>query len=94
MLACIVGGFMATKTEIRDRVLRFFRAKFKFVELKTDMRSDLLLVTKQVFDIGVALALELGCNPSTTQIRLCKSVGDLADLLARTQYRAKIHDIV
>jgi len=83
-----------TKSQIRDRVLRFFRAKYRYVEFTTDMRKHLLLADQQILDIATALAMEIGCNPSTTAIGKCKTVGDLAKLLADTKIRVRIHDVI
>ena len=83
-----------TRSDIRARVLRFFIAKYRYVEFKTDMRKDLLLADQQILDIATALATEIGCHPSRTAINKCKTVGDLAKLLADTKIRVRIHDFI
>lgn len=80
---------MASKAEIEASVLKYFRAKWPLATRKTRLREDLLLVDDQIVDIGTELAEKLGCNPTRTQIRKCKTVGDLIDLLVATSQGEK-----
>lgn len=76
---------MATPAQIRARVLAYFRQSWPSATAKTNLREDLLLNDDQIVDIGTELAIELGCNPTRTQLRKCKTIGDLSELLVKTR---------
>lgn len=70
---------------IEKHVLNYFKKRWPTATRKSKLREDLLLNDDQIVDIGTELAEELGCEPTRTQIKKCKTIGDLIDLLVETQ---------
>ena len=84
---------MAASDPIEKRVMAYLRQKWPQIVPGTDFRRDLGLRDQQVLDIGEELALELGCNPTRSQIVGCRKVADLIALLRRTKYTASIRTL-
>lgn len=84
---------MASAKQIETRVLQFFRSNWSHIVKETRLREDLLLRNQQILDIGVALATELGCDPTTSQIVACKTVGQLIALLQKKSFAAVLATI-
>ena len=76
---------MASKSDIEKHVLAYFQAKWPLAKRSTKLREELLLNDDQIIDSGTQLAEEVGSNPTRTQIRKCKTIGDLIDLLIATR---------
>jgi acyl carrier protein len=75
---------MATKPQIEQAVLRYFRKSWPAASTETKFFEDLGLDPRQILDKGTELAEQLGCFPTRSQILACKTIGDLIDLLAKT----------
>ena len=87
---------MATPTQIQQTVLAYFQKNWPNATTSYNFTADMGLDPRQLLDMGTELAEELNCWPTRSQILACKTIGDLINLLiktnqppAKTQTRAK-----
>lgn len=79
---------MASATQIRTRVRAYFKADHPNSTDDSKFKEDFGLGPREVLDKGTELAIELGCNPTRSQILKCKTIKALIQLLIDTRINA------
>jgi hypothetical protein len=80
-----MGRDMALERQIKTRVRAFYRKSYPDCTDKRESKNNFGLTDAQIEKFNTGLAIELGCDPTRSQILACKSIGALIDLLIRTR---------
>lgn len=76
---------MATAAEIRARVRAFFKSIDPNSTDDSTLQKDLHLDPREIMDYATNFAIEFGCNPKTSDVQKCKTVGDFIAMLINSR---------
>jgi hypothetical protein len=80
---------MATAAQITVRVSAFFKSMDPNSTNDTNLQKDLHLDPREIMDFATNFSLEFGCNPQTSQVKACKTIGEFIKMLIDSQVHPK-----
>jgi hypothetical protein len=80
---------MATAAQIRTRVRGYYKADYPTCTDESQFKKDFGLNDAEIEQKNTGLAIELGCDPTRSQIMAAKSIGALIQLFIDTRMSTK-----